>query len=271
MSRSNRVRFRDLRDAYRLIHDARDVGHDPAAWPRVLAGGMARLAHAQVAIAAEFRFDPADRPTQARVLVDVGWASPATRDDWYREIYQRGGFRDVPIMHRYAALPGRLVTCPRARLLGDADWYGSVEYNEIFRRQMVDDFVNCHTRTADRSGLFGFQFIRPARDRRFNPSERRLVRLFMTEVDRYLGTALAREPPRTEFESLPPRLRQVLGCLLDGDGEKQAATRLGISRHTAHEYVAALYRRLGVNSRAELFALCRKFPPPNPPPAPSRR
>ena len=45
-------------------------------------------------------------------------------------------------------------------------------------------------------------------------------------------------------------------CLLEGDGEKQAALRLGLSRHTVHEYVGELYRRFGVCSRPELMALC---------------
>jgi DNA-binding CsgD family transcriptional regulator len=31
---------------------------------------------------------------------------------------------------------------------------------------------------------------------------------------------------------------------------------MGLSRHTVHEYVTALYRRLGVQSRGELLALC---------------
>ena len=62
---------------------------------------------------------------------------------------------------------------------------------------------------------------------------------------------------------LPPRLGQTLRCLLEGDSEKQVASRLGLSRSTIHEYVTALYRRLGVNSRPELMALClrQQFPP----------
>jgi DNA-binding CsgD family transcriptional regulator len=51
-------------------------------------------------------------------------------------------------------------------------------------------------------------------------------------------------------------LRQTLGRLLEGDSEKQAALHLGLSRHTVHEYVTALYRRFSVTSRAELLAFC---------------
>ena len=55
--------------------------------------------------------------------------------------------------------------------------------------------------------------------------------------------------------SLPARQRDTLECLLAGDSEKQAAAKLGISVHTVHQYVKALYRSFGVNSRAGLLAL----------------
>ena len=47
-------------------------------------------------------------------------------------------------------------------------------------------------------------------------------------------------------------------ALLDGDAEKQVATKLGLSRHTVHQYVKLLYRELQVSSRGELL----KFIPP---------
>jgi DNA-binding CsgD family transcriptional regulator len=39
------------------------------------------------------------------------------------------------------------------------------------------------------------------------------------------------------------------------------ALRLVISHHTVHQYVKALYRHLGVNTRAELLALCLRQRP----------
>jgi hypothetical protein len=49
-------------------------------------------------------------------------------------------------------------------------------------------------------------------------------------------------------DHLSRRLRQTLACLLDGDTEKRAAQRLGISRSTLHQYVTMLYRHFGVTS-----------------------
>lgn len=57
-------------------------------------------------------------------------------------------------------------------------------------------------------------------------------------------------------EALPRRLRQTLEYLLRGDSEKQIASRLGISRHTVHDYVKSLYKRMEVSSRGELLAKC---------------
>jgi two-component system nitrate/nitrite response regulator NarL len=49
-------------------------------------------------------------------------------------------------------------------------------------------------------------------------------------------------------------MRQTLALLLAGDSEKQIAHRLGLSQHTVHVYVKALYRRYDVSSRGELLA-----------------
>ena len=62
----------------------------------------------------------------------------------------------------------------------------------------------------------------------------------------------AGEDPRVA--AMPPRLKGLLFELLDGDSEKEIANRLGLSRHTVHEYVKAIYARLDVSSRGELMA-----------------
>jgi DNA-binding NarL/FixJ family response regulator len=53
---------------------------------------------------------------------------------------------------------------------------------------------------------------------------------------------------------LAPRMQQTLRRLLAGDAEKEIAKHLGVSRHTVHVYVKALYRKYDVNSRGELLA-----------------
>jgi len=53
---------------------------------------------------------------------------------------------------------------------------------------------------------------------------------------------------------LSPREKDTLEILLSGVPEKIVADKLGVSPHTAHDYVKSLYRKLGVTSRAELMA-----------------
>ncbi len=69
------------------------------------------------------------------------------------------------------------------------------------------------------------------------------------------GEGGARETdPTHHVPRLPPRVRRVLDRLVLGDSEKEVAARLGLSRHTVHQYVKLLYRRLDVSSRGELMA-----------------
>lgn len=67
------------------------------------------------------------------------------------------------------------------------------------------------------------------------------------------------QPPRApqvndSIAGLSPRVQQTLLRMLAGDSEKEIAIRLGVSKHTIHVYVKALYRHFAVNSRGELLA-----------------
>jgi DNA-binding NarL/FixJ family response regulator len=75
-----------------------------------------------------------------------------------------------------------------------------------------------------------------------------------------LGTRLAAGDALSVC-TLAPRLRQILLCLFEGDSEKQIAPRLGISRHTIHEYLRRLHQTFEVNSRGQLLARCAPYLP----------
>ena len=53
---------------------------------------------------------------------------------------------------------------------------------------------------------------------------------------------------------LSPRERSVLQALLTGRAEKEIASELGLTTRSLHQYVVAVYRKLGVSSRARLMA-----------------
>ncbi len=62
------------------------------------------------------------------------------------------------------------------------------------------------------------------------------------------------QPKHAELPHLSPRMQQTLRCILGGDSEKQIGLKLGVSKHTVHVYVKALYRGFDVNSRSELMS-----------------
>ena len=100
-------------------------------------------------------------------------------------------------------------------------------------------------RTLELEGLRGRLIIRLA-------WERPGIGSLLVLEERLKQTAVA--PPHTA-EGMSRRQRQVLEFLLAGDGEKQVAAKLGISKNTVHNYVTALYRHFDVSSRSELMAI----------------
>jgi DNA-binding CsgD family transcriptional regulator len=72
-------------------------------------------------------------------------------------------------------------------------------------------------------------------------------------VDLDFATPVASLPTNAAAD-LAPRHQKVLSHLLAGGSEKALADQLGLSRHTIHEYVRAIYRKFNVNSRSELMA-----------------
>jgi DNA-binding CsgD family transcriptional regulator len=61
-----------------------------------------------------------------------------------------------------------------------------------------------------------------------------------------------------DVEQLSSAQRRVFDLLLTGLCEKLVASRLGISRCTAHNHICAIYRTFGVHSRAELLVLAHQ-------------
>jgi DNA-binding CsgD family transcriptional regulator len=93
----------------------------------------------------------------------------------------------------------------------------------------------------------------------FESREIDLVHLFVTECQWLYDAPPSRAPVTAHNRPLPcsgmsPRQQQTLDLLLTGVCEKEIAVALDVSRNTAHEYVLAVYRRVGVRSRAELMA-----------------
>jgi DNA-binding CsgD family transcriptional regulator len=234
MTKSDLLRVQDVRDAYRLIGECRDLGSEPTLWHQRMFEGVCRLIGAPAASGGQGRWLRPQRPIEATVPFGAGF------DSWQREIY-RSYMRDLtpgadPVFRALQQLPGRLVTRTRRQLISDSTWYRSLAWHGYHRPSKIDNRLVSVYQVSD-----------------FSPREQRLLRFSHAELGPLIGRSLvsAMEP---NLDTLSPRLRQTLACLLEGDSEKQVAARLGLSPATTHQYVTALYRHFGVRSRAQLLA-----------------
>jgi DNA-binding CsgD family transcriptional regulator len=86
-----------------------------------------------------------------------------------------------------------------------------------------------------------------ARDAALAAEALRGIRWFHRRLMLSYGLLVARRP-------LQPAQHRLLAMLLTGKSEAQIAQTLGLTKSTVHTYVTALYRQLGVDSRAALMA-----------------
>jgi DNA-binding CsgD family transcriptional regulator len=250
VSKSDLLRVQDVREAYRLIGDCRDLGADPALWQPRMLEGMCRLVGVPVAAGGEGRWIRPHQPVQAISAFSAGL------DDRGIELltaYHRDlGPHQDPIFKALQQIPGRLVTRSRRQLVSDAVWYRSRAW-EYERPIGIDEQLTSVYQMSADGAIVVLALHRAAGERGFSAREQRLASFFFAELGRLVGTSLvsAAEPGP---DKLSPRLRQTLAYLVEGDSEKQVAARLGLSRATTHQYVTALYRHFKVRSRGQLLA-----------------
>ncbi|MDX2037754.1 MAG: LuxR C-terminal-related transcriptional regulator [Isosphaeraceae bacterium] len=258
MGASRRLRLSEIRGVFEVVGECGELGHDPLSWGRHLLGGVQRLVGDAVVIVGEFPTTPT-AATAFLSLVDTGWTgigSRATYESWSRFV-RAAPPNYHPAASRLLSLPATSRVRSRRQLLADRVWYRLPHYNEWLEPQGVDD------------ALFGFHVIpgggglavspnRFASQRPFSARHLATMRLLMSELGRHLGKRLSTH--RDPIARLSPRLRETLDALLEGDGEKQVALRLGIRTSTVREYVQAIYRHFGVNSRPELMAYFLRRP-----------
>jgi len=113
------------------------------------------------------------------------------------------------------------------------------------------------TQLPESSSVSVLAFTRDEDREPFGTRERRLLKIFHQELARLWVTPVLGVLPQALRDELSPRLREILAMLMRGVDEKRIAYDLGRSRHTIHNHVRILYRRLGVKSRAELLAVAR--------------
>jgi DNA-binding CsgD family transcriptional regulator len=247
------LRVQDVRDAFRVIGDCRDLGTEPGLWQTRVCHAFSELFGAP-SDGGEGVIGP-DGTTTAVSVVTYGY-EPHVRD-LFAEYHRNGAIRDDAFYTRLASEPGPLTTSSRSELVPDDLYFGSA----VFERYMEPMDVHHRLLSVRHGEAWGnvsvFHLYRQPRERDFSARELQIVDFLHAELGHLMGRTLvsAAEP---NPNALPPRLRQTLVCLIEGDSEKEIAARLGLSPLTAHQYVTALYRRFGVRSRAQLLAFILK-------------
>jgi DNA-binding CsgD family transcriptional regulator len=255
----------DVRAAFRLVGECRDLGYDPVLWAPHMLAGLCRLLGARAGNGGMIRQARPHGALEGSAYYAAGFAPE--EGEVYVRFFRTHGVDRNPGATRYAAWrekprPGRLITQTRRQVLPDPEWYGSAWYNECHRVIGIDHVLGTIRELAPGGVYHGFNLHRSMGEPDFSERQRRLLHLFHAELGRLIGPVLVSPTDSYSPTRLPPRVRETLACLLDGDSEKQAAARMGLSVPTVHQYVTALYRHYGVSSRAELLArVVRRLPP----------
>src|SRR5262245_31372637 len=245
MSKSQCLRLRDLRAIYLLIGECRELGGDPVAWRRHLLSGLIRALGGTVGLPFEFELAEGDT-VRATSVVEVGWPTESDCRHFWRFMAD-GEMERCPVVAPMRSGARPLLTRLRRQIVDDGDWYGSAFVNDYARPAHMDDMALSMHRPAS-GPSHQLNVSRVWGEPPFTSRERRLLHLCHADIAPLHGTRLA-TGAAPSVASLPPRLRQVLRCLLEGDGEKQAAIRLGIRLQTVHVHVKRLHRHFGVSSR----------------------
>jgi DNA-binding CsgD family transcriptional regulator len=251
------VKLRELRDGYRLIGECTELGADSLAWRRHWLDGLCRLSGARIGLALEL-FEPLAPTEQGDQSLLLGGAETWQWRLWQRYLRFSACRREDPFhLHFFRHFNGALLTRRRDAIVSPTLWYGSLHYHEFVRPSGLDDRIASAVRLPGGAHAAVQLFIlqRAASDGPYPSQASRLIRLLHHELFGLLGRRLLMQPEHTP-PVLPPRLLQILACLLEGYSDKQIARRLGISHHTVNHHIQRLYRLFGVHARGELLRHC---------------
>ena len=136
-TKSNLLRFQDVRDAYRLIGECRDLGSDPAMWHRRMLEGLCRLIGARAATGGGARWSRPDRDIEPTLAIDVGL--DLRGQELYGAYMRDLGPRGDPIFQALQHVSDRLGVCTRRQVVSDSAWYRSAAWNDYRRPIDIDN------------------------------------------------------------------------------------------------------------------------------------
>ena len=254
---SHVLKLRDVRAVFRLVGEIREQGADPNKWRPHMCTRLSKLINAELVVSSEIHFRATRAPGVYKVH-DIGWGCDQDGNTWQinTEREEKPEAYWLSVLGKTSVSPAAEGSLAAASAKPDDEpvvavkpakaktVYGGTSF-------ILSQYTLPHLGAVDQLGVH-----RAFGDKPFTSQEHRLVRLFHVELGR-LWKEDAIKKAQDPGSDLPPRLAQTLAELQGGASEKQVSLKLGISRHTVHNYVKALHRRLGVSSRGELLAKMR--------------
>jgi DNA-binding CsgD family transcriptional regulator len=256
MSISSVVRVADVRAVFRLLNEIQAMSSQPGSWEAHMVDGLCRLVHAdQGASIVLDGFGPTGDIGAVSFAASSHWMNPKAIEQWTSAMGPLR-WRDDPLVDRSTKLrPAVAHTVLRPELMPDAEWHhASNPHLELARAADIGSHLIMFHRLDRPSRVRGVTLHRSQSDKPFSQRQRDTLHLFNLELCRLYRQRKLPGIDGPDLSMLSARQRQVLSHLLAGDTERQAAEALGISVHTANDHVKAIYKRLGVSSRAALMA-----------------
>jgi len=262
MGRSQRLRLRELRELYLLVGECRELRGDAIAWRDHLLKRMQGIFGACLTYTNETTqmqeagapVTPADHPE----FVGAHFSPfPSKRSrELITQFAERGEPNYSPFYAAMAEVDKKLFTRARRQVVPDGRWYRSDFYCEVMRPMEFGDMMTARFHWGHRH-IEELGMNRMYGERGFSERERKMLHLLFREL---IVAQQQEQLPRfgtSSIHDLPPRLREVLSLLMQGQSEKEIARELGISPHTVRDHVKRLHQHFRVRSRGELLARCR--------------
>ena len=141
----------------------------------------------------------------------------------------------------------------RHELIDDRTWYAGPMFRQHLEPAGLDDFI-ASIYPLGTHVWSGTYFSHAVGQPHFTSRERAIVHLVLNNVDWVHRDGSDVSANSDELVELPPRPRQVLVHLINGDSSKQIAAKLGLSVHTINDHLKTIHRHFDVVSRSELLA-----------------
>jgi hypothetical protein len=242
MSKSARVRFADLKKLYEIAIECRELGDDPKYWRLHWYQRLSAMIGADLALGGELSGLQTGEPVAIGVA-EWGWGNGLKKEGWERALHLMESDARYNLAFRGYAKRLREqdgVALSVLDFVDKADWYKSLEYDEVHRLIGVDHTMWCATAIPNTNkDSNSVCFCRAAGERDFSGRDKAIVAEAHAIIKPWIGGRLSKFGGRYPSQ-LTPTQRRVLAHLLEGASDLEVADRLEMTRSTVNKHIHAI-------------------------------